>query len=706
MLQMESSECGVVSLAMVLGYFGRWIPIESLRIDCSVGRDGTNAANILRAGRAHGLNGKGYRLDDCDFDRFDFPVIIHWNYKHFVVLEHIDKDTFTINDPAHGRREISRSEFEAAFTGVVLAFEKGENFKPKGEKPNWFKTLKTYFTGVKPVLLQIILLGLIAIVPGALMPIASKIFVDNILIEKFTHWLPYLLVGMLVVSLIQSALSYFQRYIMLILQTRLSLFHISRYIQNALELPLRFFAQRSSAEMAVRPQLIDSLSGLISGPLGMAVIGWVTALTYMVVMFFYDVKLTLCIVTLALVNSAIFLWQARQFRTLNQVIIKESTQYMGASMQSLQLLGEVKASGTEKQLFEKLVGHKTRWMNQENKLIFCESLLNSLHSFLQVLSTALLLLVGGSQVMKGEMTLGVFIAFQGLMNQFMAPLQQVLGMYAELQEAQGNIDRIEDITGQSEKEPISWGLEQSPFAALRPHLSMNNITFSYESKGEPLLENFNLEVTPGKWVALVGKSGSGKSTLAKLVAGLYKPHSGTITYGGHNLSDIPNDVFSDNLAMVDQEIVLFNSSVADNISFWDRRVTDEKIQKAAKTARIHEWIIRLQNGYDYRIAENGKNISGGEKARIEIARALASDPSFIILDEASAALDPLLEREIIGDIRNQCDAGIIISHRISSIQNCDEIIVFDQGKPVARGTHSELLTNSVYREMVAEEAVS
>ncbi len=705
-LQSEHAECGAAALAIVLAHYGRWISVESLRVECGVSRDGSNAASIVQVARRHGLEANGYRTEPPDFTEFGFPCIVHWNFNHFVVLEGQRGKKYFINDPASGRRTVDRTEVEKAFTGVVLAFEKSTDFEPLGKRPNWWRSLKGYLAEVDHQVLLVFLLGLATIVPGMLTPIITRVFIDDVLIDQYTDWLRPLLIGLLVNGLLLGVLAIVQGQMMLILQTRFSVALNSRFMQQALSLPLRFFAQRSAGDLASRPQLITRLGALVSGPLGRACTGWITTFCYLAVMFYYDSALSLGVLVIFLFNVYFLLWQARQLETINQVLVRERTRYSGAAMQSLQMLPEIKAMGGETGLYTKLLGHKARLANQLNKLTASQSLLAGLSTFTKTISTALLLLIGGYRVMGGEMTLGVFVAFQGLMLQFMQPLQQMLTLFGELQETQGTVDKIEDITRYRDRDNIDWDYTKPAEGKLRPSLALDKVTFGYQPLAPPLLEDFDLRVEPGQWVALVGASGSGKSTVARLVARLVDPWSGTVRFGGKDIDTLSSTELRSSLAIVDQKIVLFSGTIAENLSVWDQGLDDDRMVRAAKAAEIHDWITRRPNGFDNRLTENGANLSGGEKARLEIARALATEPTFMVLDEATAALDPITERKVIDNIRASCAGGILITHRIASAAFCDEIIVFDGGKPVQRGTYAELIAEAhgPFADLLAEEA--
>ena len=710
LLQVEHTECGVVALAMVFGYFGKWVSVEHLREVCGVSRDGSNALNLLKYAREQGFDCNAYSLELDELRELrDFPVIIHWKFNHFVVLEKIRGSRYWINDPANGRMVVDEKEVDECFTGVVLTFSPNESFKPEGKPPSWVKSLFAYAAEIKVGLFLMASLGLALVIPGALLPILSIIFIDYILIQGFEDWLPILLGCIGVLALLQFLLNFLQQTITMIFQTRLSIALNSRLLSKSMRLSLSFFSQRSASEIAGRSLLVDQLSALIAGPLGKSFIGLLTAAVYWLVMLTFDPFLSYIVLGIAVVNLLYFSWQIRRVRELNQSITRETSLQTGEQLQALQLLPEVKVSGLEKNLLMQLVGRKTKLLNESNRLTVKRTVIESLPTFLRAGSYAVILYFGGHEVIKGNMTFGVLVAFQGLMMQFLAPIQEMLSHFADIQETQGNIDRIDDIFSQSEDGMVDESGE-SKSSALResisyPLLEMENITFGYQKLEPPLLEDFNLTIGPGKWVAFVGGSGSGKSTIARLVSQLFQPWSGNIKLDGIPISKIKTTDFSEIISFVDQKIILFNATISENLSMWNSSIKFEQLTKAAKIACIHEWIINRPDGYEHKLSENGSNVSGGEKARLEIARALAKDPALLVLDEATAALDPETENLVLQQIRQHCTGGIIISHRIEPIQVCDEIIVFSKGKIAQRGTHAELINHrdGQYRKLFALE---
>lgn len=695
-------------MAIVCGYYKKWFSIEFLRDACGVSRDGSNAMNLIKFARDQGFDANGYSLELEELKELNsFPMVIHWKFNHFVVLERIKGKRYWINDPAAGRVILDEKEVDECFTGVVLTFEPNKDFSPSGRSPSWARSLLGYAGEIKMGLFLAATLGLALVIPGALLPILSIVFIDYVLVQGFKDWLPILLGSIGVLAVLQFLLSYLQQTITMVFQTRLSIALNSKLLSKSMKLSLAFFSQRSASEIAGRSQLVDQLSALIAGPLGKSFIGLLTAVVYWFVMFYFQSTLSWIVLGIAAVNLLYFSWQVGRVRELNQSITREASLFTGEQLQALQLLPEVKVSGLENNLLKQLVGRKTKWLNETNRLTVKRAIIESLPTFLNSGSYAIILFFAGHQVIEGKMTFGVLVAFQGLMMQFLGPIQQMLGNFADIQETQGSIDRIDDVFSQPDAYDDARGEEAKKSQKISyPLLELKGVTFGYQKLDRPLLEDFNLTVEPGKWVAFVGSSGSGKSTVTRLLSKLYKPWSGSIKLGGVSIEQIPAQDFSKVITFIDQRIVLFNATIAENLSMWNSSLNFEELTKAAKIACIHDWILNRPMGYDHKISEDGSNISGGEKARLEIARALATSPAFLVMDEATAGLDPETENNVLRQIRQNCAGGIIISHKIEPIRICDEIIVFKNGRVVQRGSHPELIAqqNGVYETLFRLES--
>lgn len=681
LLQMEAVECGAATLSMVLGYYGKFLPLEQLRYDCDVTRDGSKASNILKAARKHGLKAKGYRKDPEDLLQMSLPVIIHWNFNHFVVLEGIDlkKDRIYLNDPAVGHRIVSYEEFDAAFTGVVLTFEPEESFEKGGRKPKIWHAIWERINGYKKDLLYVILVGLLMIIPGLAIPVFLQLFVDEILVEGLHDWFVPLLIGMGLAALLQGTLEWVKNHYLLRLETKMSLATSARFFWHILRLPVDFFQQRYAGDIGSRVETNDDVAELLSRQFARNFLDLLLIVFFFVIMLQYDVLLSFVGLGFAAINIvALRLVASRREESYSQFQQAEG-KLTGVAMSGLQMIETIKASGGEDDFFRKWAGYMTKVVNAEQRNAGWGIFLNAVPTVLSALTTITILTLGSLRVMDGYMTIGMLVAFQSLMNSFSEPVENLVGLGGKLQEAKGDMNRLDDIM----KAPIDAQTEQNAYKfeygqnfdyniitrKLEGYVEFRNVTFGYSRYAEPLIEDFSLKIEPGERVALVGGSGSGKSTLAKLLAGLYEPWSGEILLDGVPRNQLPREVINNSLGMVDQDIFLFEGTTKEILTLWDNTIPDQLITQAAKDALIHDVIGSRKDGYEGYIAEGGKNLSGGQRQRLEIARTLVNNPSVLILDEATSALDPLTEKEIENNIRRRSCSVLVVAHRLSTIRD-------------------------------------
>ncbi|WP_299454476.1 NHLP family bacteriocin export ABC transporter peptidase/permease/ATPase subunit [uncultured Microscilla sp.] len=702
LLQMEAVECGAASLAMVLGHYGKYLPLEQLRYDCDVTRDGSKASNILKAARKYGLKAKGYRKDPEELLQMPMPTIIHWNFNHFLVLEGINrsKDRVYINDPAQGHRVVSYAEFDEAFTGVALTFEPEPHFTKGGRKPQIWHAVRERIKGYKKDLLFVVLVGLLMVVPGLAIPVFLQLFVDEILVEGLNDWLIPLIMGMGVAALLQGVLEWLKNRYLLRLETKMSLATSSRFFWHVLRLPVDFFQQRYAGDIGSRVETNSDVSELLSRQFARNFLDLLLIVFFFVIMLQYDLVLSLVGLGFALVNILALRLVAEKREESYSQFQQAEGKLTGVAMSGLQMIETIKASGGEDDFFRKWAGYMTKVVNAEQKNASWGIFLNAVPTVLSALTTITILTLGSIRVMDGYMTIGMLVAFQSLMASFSEPVENLVNLGGKLQEAKGDMNRLDDIM----KAPIDEQTEQNAHKfehgqsfdysiitkKLEGYIEFRNVTFGYSRYAEPLIEDFNLKIEPGERVALVGGSGSGKSTLAKLLAGLYQPWSGEILLDGKPRNSIPREVVNNSLAMVDQDIFLFEGATKEILTLWDNTIPDYLITQAAKDACIHDVIGSRKDGYEGYIAEAGKNLSGGQRQRLEIARALVGNPSVLVLDEATSALDPLTEKEIENNIRRRSCSVLVVAHRLSTIRDSDEIIVLRYGKIVERGTHEEL----------------
>ena len=707
-LQMEAVECGAASLAIVLAHHGRWVPLEQLRLACGVSRDGSKANNVIKAAREFGLVAKGMKTEPAGLTRFKGPMILHWNFNHFLVLDGIKDGQVYINDPASGPRTITQQELDESFTGVVLTFQPGPTFKPEGHSPSLVPALRKRLVGAHSALLFVILAGLLLVMPGLVTPVFSKLFVDGILLDGRTDWLRPLLVGMTVTALAYGFLTWLQQAYLLRLETRLAVSSSSQFLQHVLRLPVVFFTQRFAGDISARVGINNTVAQLLSRELASNFLALSTATFFALVMLAYDWLLTLICIGVVSLNAIAVTVVARHRLDGNRRFLKDRGKMNGTALGGLQNIETLKATGGDSDLFSRWAGYQAKVVNARQELERTTQIFDAIPALLAAVNVALVLGIGSARVMNGSLTLGGLIAFQVLMASFVAPINRLVALVGRLQTVEGDLGRLDDVLrypadsgGGEEGEALP---EEVP-VKLSGRLELKNITFGYSRLDPPLIQDFNLQIEPGRRVALVGGSGSGKSTLAQMVTGLYQPWSGEVLFDGKKREEIPRPVLVSSLATVDQSVFLFAGSLRENLTMWDSTLPLPEVIAAAKDAAIHDVIAARPGGYDSPVAEGGTNFSGGQQQRLEIARALVGRPTLLVLDEATSALDPQTEQIIDQNLRRRGCTCLIVAHRLSTIRDADEIIVLERGKVVQRGTHEDLLADSEgrYAQLIGHE---
>lgn len=706
-MQMEALECGAASLAMILAYYGKWIPLEQVRLDCGVSRDGSNARNILRAARSYGLTAKGYRYEPEGLKKNGkFPCIIHWNFNHFVVLNGFQGGKAVLNDPAKGTYSVPMRTFDDSFTGICLFFEPTETFVPEGRPQSMLQYAKKRLAGAGTAIAFVTLTTVISSLIGIVTPAFSRIFLDRLLTGKNPDWLMPFTLTLAGISALQLIVAWIQAVYSLRISGKLAMVGNTTFMWKILHMPMEFFSQRMAGDIQGRQstnamiaeQLVDTFAPLVLNAAMMVF--------YLVVMLRYSVLLTLIGLVSIFANLALSSIISKKRVNLTRVQMRDAGKLAGTTVAGIEMIETIKASGAENGFFEKWAGYQASVNTSQVRFQRMNQLLGLLPMLVSSLCSTAVLMTGVFLAMQGSFTAGMIVAFQGFLSSFLSPAMTLVSAGQTLQEMRTDMERIEDVM----KYPAdavfaeNSGAEPTEYGKLSGNIELKNVTFGYSRLSEPLIKDFSLTLKPGSRVAFVGASGCGKSTIAKLISGLYRPWSGEILFDGKPLSQIDRSVFTGSLAVVDQDIILFEDTIANNIKMWDNSIEDFEMIIAARDAQLHEDIMQREGGYQYRLREGGKDLSGGQRQRMEIARVLAQDPTIIILDEATSALDAKTEYDVVRSIKDRGITCIVVAHRLSTIRDCDEIIVMEQGNVIEHGTHDELMKlGGAYTRLVSNE---
>ena len=699
-MQLEALECGAACLTMVLAYFKKWVPLEKVRSDCGVSRDGSNAKNVLKAARSYGLEAQGYRLEpEVLKEEGTFPCIIHWNFNHFVVCNGFKNGYAYINDPARGTVRITMEEFDNSFTGICLGFEPGENFVADGKKKSVLGFARKRLKGTGAAVVFVLVTMLITNLMGVIHPGFERVFMDVILGGRNPSWIAPFFILLAVITLVEIVMSWVQAVYMLRVNGKMSVVGNTSYMWKVLRLPIEFFSQRMAGDITQRQMSNATIAQTLMNTITPLFIDTFMMIFYFVVMIRYSVILTAVGIVSILVDLLMSNIMAKKRVNIMRVQLRDAGKLSGATVSGIEMIETIKASGAETGFFGKWSGYQASVNASEMEFQKATTMLSLIPQTVSTITSYAVLMVGVFLTMQGEFTIGMITAFQGYLASFTAPAGTLINAGQTIQEMRTEMERIEDVMEYPdavEQEPDNKDDSEVVYDKLKGLVELKNITFGYSKLAEPLIKDFSLTMKPGSRVALVGSSGCGKSTISKLISGLYEPWSGQILYDGKKRQDYDRSVFTGSLAVVDQDIILFEDTIANNIKMWDSSIEDFEMIMAARDAQIHEDIIIRDGGYNYKITEGGKDFSGGQRQRLEIARVLAQDPTIIILDEATSALDARTEYEVVKSIKDRGITCLVVAHRLSTIRDCDEIIVLDKGNVVERGTHEELYAKGGY----------
>ena len=704
-MQMEDLECGAASLTMILAYYRKWLPLEQVRADCGVSRDGSNARNVLKAARSYGLIAKGYRYEPEDLKKNGkFPCIIHWNFNHFLVLNGFRNDKAYLNDPAKGSYSVSMEEFDRSFTGICMMFEPDENFEPGGKPKSMLSFARKRLVGAGIAVAFLVLTSVISSLLGVIQPVFSRIFMDRLLTGQNPEWLYPFIFALALFSAIQIIIAWIQAVWSLRIDGKLAVTGSAVFMWKVLRMPMEFFSQRMAGDILQRQGSNAAIAGTLVNTFAPLALSAIMMVFYLVLMIRYSPLLTLVGLGSIVVNMLVARFISAKRVNITRVQMRDSGKLSSATVAGIGMIETIKASGAENGSFEKWSGYQASVNTQKVRFQRLNQYMGMIPGIVTEITNTAILALGIWLIMCGQFTAGMIMAFQGFMTSFSAPAQSLIAAGQTLQEMRTEMERVEDVMEYPMDEEAPESDTQDTYDKLSGRLEMKHVTFGYSRLGEPLIEDFSMSLEPGSRVAFVGASGCGKSTISKLISGLYKPWSGEILFDGKPISAIDRSVFTGSLAVVDQDIILFEDTIANNIRLWDKSIEDFEVILAARDAKLHEDIMQREGGYQYKITEGGRDFSGGQRQRMEIARVLAQDPTIIILDEATSALDAKTEFEVVDSIHARGITCIVIAHRLSTVRDCDEIIVLDNGKVAERGTHEELYARGgAYTSLISND---
>ena len=697
-MQMEAVECGAASLAMILAYYGKWLPLEQVREACSVSRDGSSMKNILLAAKTYGLEPSAYKVSAEDLSGME-PAIIHWNFEHFVVFKGMRKGKAYLNDPGIGPVEIPMDEFRRSFTGVAMTFELTDHFQPSGHPTSIFSYIKHNLSGANEAFWLTFIFTLLLAVVTLTLPLLTRVFFDEILSGRNAQWATIFFCLMAALALFNFIVTLWQQRYSKRIAGQLALRGNINYLRHLLRLPMSFFAMRFVGDLQQRQRLNETITHSLVEVLAPQAINVTLLVLYLILMLSYNYVLTLIGVAAALVNLAVVHHYAGQRLNMVRSTQQSMGKYYSATVSCLENIESIKAAGAEEGFFQYWSGLWSRMFNKQREMRIQQSEMSLLPTLTSNLLTMAVLLVGAWYILQGDLSVGMLMAFQGFMTAFMAPVEKIVNAGQQLLEMRSQIERVDDVMKYPEDQHADG--EHSEEGKLLGELELRDVTFGYNRTQPPLIDHFNLHLRAGESVAFVGSSGCGKSTLAKLISGLYKPWSGEILFDGRPIESISSDELTNSIAVVDQNIVLFDDTLSQNIRMWDQSIEDFAILMACSDAQVHSDIMNRPEGLATKVVRGGKNFSGGQCQRFEIATALAREPMILIMDEATSALDPTTEDLVMKHIREMGITQIVVAHRLSTIRDCDQIIVMEAGHVVQQGTHEQLIQqDGLYRQLM------
>lgn len=707
-MQLEALECGAACLSMIMAYYGKWVPLEKVRSDCGVSRDGSNAANVVKAAKNYGLEASAYRMEPEDLENSGmFPCIVHWEFNHFIVVNGFTRKGVSVNDPGRGPIVMTRDQFDKGFTGVVLFFKPGEKFERGGSKRSIFEFASSRLKGTGPAVLFVLLTTIISALIGVMQPSFARMFLDKILGKASWFYARPFFRLLIIVGILQIVVGWIGAVYSLRFNGKLAVEGSTSFMWKILHLPMDFFSQRMAGDIMIRQNTNATISSVLVNTVAPLALDTIMMVFYLVIMARYSPALACVGVVTVIINVFTSTYISKKRINVSRIQMRDEGKLYSATVSGVAMVETLKATGSEDGFFKRWAGYQANSNLMKVKFAKIEAYLGSLPAFFLDFANIIVVGLGIYFAMTGSFTLGMIVAFQSYLRAFLEPAASLTAAGQTVMEMRTQMERVVDVLEYPDDSIFDASKnedKEQSYEKLSGNVEIEHVTFGYSPLSKPLINDFSLSIKAGGRVAFVGNSGCGKSTIAKLISGINKPWEGSISFDGCPITDIDRNVFTGSVAVVDQDIILFEDTISNNIKMWDESIEDFEVIMAARDAQIHDDIMAREGGYSRKLAENGADLSGGQRQRLEIARVLAQDPTIIILDEATSALDAKTEYEVVNAIKDRGITCIVVAHRLSTIRDCDEIIVLDNGTVVERGTHDELMAlGGYYTNLVADE---
>lgn len=703
-LQLNETECGAACLAMILSYFGRKTQVAECRSLLDVSRDGVTAQALAREARNFGLIVRAFSVEPADLRHLPLPAILFWEFNHFVVLERWSAHQTDIVDPAIGRRRLSAGAFDAGFTGVVLTLAPGMEFAPRrwAVQRSWVGYFGQVLAEQRAILWQILGASLLVQLLALATPLFTQILIDRILPARNLETLTLFGIGIVLVTVAHALIGFMRDLLLLNLQVRLDVRLMTGFVDHLLRLPFAFFQQRASGDLLMRLRSNSDLRETLTGEALSLVLDSVLVLTYLFFLLWRQPTLAALTLGFGGLQVALLLGTAQMQRRLAAETLATEAQEQSYLVEAIQGIATLKATGSEPRAFAVWENLFYRAVNTATRKEYAMILIDNSRWLLRTLAPLLLLWVGIYEVMEGRLTLGEMLALNSVALLFLSPLSSLVRSVQRLQLAGAHLDRIADVLDAA---PEGHKATKTAPLQLQGAVTLDNVSFRYHADAPDVLANISLTIQPGQKVAIVGRSGSGKSTLGYLLLRMYEPTGGTIRYDGVEAAALDLHDLRRQMGVVLQDPFLFSGSIRQNIAFHAPESNMERIRTVAKMAAIHDEIVAMPMGYETHIGEDGSTISGGQRQRLALARALTPGPTILLLDEATSHLDALTEQALESSLNSLPCTRIVIAHRLSTVRNADLIVVLDQGRIVEQGSHAALLArNGHYAHLVRSQA--